>query len=140
MSTEAAKKPATTGTIEVCHMARSDRFDHYGGRANGGDDELRHLNNTEPDVRGWLGNPYEMREGSVDERRRVIAAYLEDFLDRVESDQEFREAVEGLRGQQIACWCRGASQDRQPSNWCHLDVVKCWLEDDLGPVYEYLQQ
>lgn len=139
MSSETSVQPQIRGTLEVCHVARSvGEWDHYGARG-GQRPDVRHMNNTEPTERGWLGNPYELEEETVAERRRVIAAYLRDFLDRVETDPDFRVAVEGLRGQRVACWCRGASQERHPANWCHLDVVRHWLEGDLNPVYWYLR-
>jgi hypothetical protein len=75
----------------------------------------------------------------VQERRRAIAAYLSAFLDRVQADDGFRDAVDDLRGKRVACWCRGVSQDRTPSNWCHLDVVEAYLAGDLAPVYDYLR-
>lgn len=127
-------------TIEVSHMRSA--HDVYGGRSRS-DGELRHMGNTEPGTRGWLGNPYLMDDDADDpvaERRRVIAAFLIRFLDRVEEDPEFAEAVEELRGDRVACWCRGVTQDRDPSNWCHLDVVDAYLADDLDTVREYLRE
>lgn len=126
-------------TLEVAHTARSaETFDMYGARKrrNG---QLCHMNNTNPPAPGWLGNPHEMDEKTVEERRRVIAAFLRDFLDRVAEDAQFRDAVERLRGQRVACWCRGVSQERTPDSWCHLDVVAAWLSGDLSPVYAYLR-
>lgn len=129
------KTPALSGPLHVVHTR--NRFDVYGGRA-GGDDERGHLGNTEPPERGWLGNPHEMRHESVAERRRVIRAYARDFLQKVERNDEFREAVDGLQGQRVACWCRGSTEDREPSNWCHLDVVAAYLSDSWTPLLSYL--
>jgi hypothetical protein len=100
------------------------------------------MNNTEAGDPGWLGNPHRMDDSRDDlaERRRVIAAFIPDFIDRLESDPTFREAVEDLRGERVACWCRGISQERTESNWCHLDVVAAWLDGDLTPVYDYLRR
>lgn len=128
------EQPAIRGCLEVGHVR--GQFDHYGARRRV-DDELRHMNNTDAGDPGWLGNPYLLDDDGT--RREVIAAFTRDFLERVDADPEFREAVEGLRGQRAACWCRGVSQQRDPSNWCHLDVVACWLDDDLAPVREYLR-
>lgn len=130
------EQPALCGRLEVGH-ARNVR-DVYGGRQRV-DGELRHMGNTEPPREGWLGNPHPMDGDTLDERRRVIAAYLRDFLAKIETDESFRRAVEGLRGQRAACWCRGSHERRRPDNWCHLDVVACWLDGDLAPVYEYLR-
>lgn len=132
--------PDLQGSIRVSHMVNSrTEWDTYGGRHREGNGPIRHMNNTEPPARGWLGNPFEMDGDTEAERRRVIAAFLSDFLARVESDPEFRQAVEGLRGQTVACWCRGTHTDRDPTNWCHLDVVDAWLNRDLSPVHDYLR-
>lgn len=126
-------------TLEVAHFARSsETFDVYGGRKSSAG-QLTHAANTDPTDPGWLGNPFTMDGDTAEERRRVIAAFLRYFLDRVQSDQEFREAVEDLRGQRVACWCRGVSQERTPETWCHLDVVAAWLSGDLSPVHAYLR-
>jgi len=129
------RTPRLVGSMEVGHMRAE--HDVYGGRDRQ-DGHLRHMGNTEPPTRGWLGNPHEMDEETVAERRRVIAAFLSRFVARVEQDDTFRQAVESLRGRRVACWCRGVSQDRTPENWCHLDVVAAWLDGDLSPVSAYL--
>lgn len=126
-------------TLEVAHAGRSNKTaDVYGGRKRW-DGKLRHAANTEPGEPGWLGNPYDMDDDSVAERRRVIAAFLRFFFDRLERDEVFREAVEDLRGKRVSCWCRGVTQERQPDTWCHLDVVDAYLDGDLSPVFEYLR-
>jgi hypothetical protein len=125
--------------LDVAHFARSsETLDAYGGRKRWGD-VLHHAANTDPTDPGWLGNPYQMDGDTVAERRRVIAAWTRYFLARVQRDAEFRAAVENLRGQRVACWCRGVSQQRTPDTWCHLDVVDAWLSGDLTPVYAYLR-
>ena len=128
-------------TLEVAHFARSSKTnDLYGGRKRRGGD-LAHAANTNPPQPGWLGNPFLMNDDAdqVTERRRVIAAWTRYFLERVETDQQFREAVRRLRGKRVACWCRGVSQERTAETWCHLDVVAAWLSGDLTPVYGYLR-
>lgn len=130
------RRPNLEG-IEVGHMR--NEFHAYGGRSRQGD-HLAHMNNTEPGARGWLGNPYLMDGGDQEaERRRVIHAFLLDFMARVENEPAFRQAVEDLRGQRVACWCRGACQRRHAGNWCHLDVVAAYLDGDMEPVHEYLR-
>jgi hypothetical protein len=121
--------------MKVAHMR--GHCDHYGGSYLEGH-KVRHMNNTEAMEDGWLGNPHSIITASED-RRCAIAAYLRDFLTRIEEDAEFAAAVEGLRGQQVGCWCRGVSQSRTGSNFCHLDVVAAWIEGDLSPVYAYLR-
>ncbi|AAY24974.1 ORF 48 [Haloarcula hispanica virus SH1] len=126
-------------TLEVAHVARSsETIDVYGGRKRR-DGDLCHAKNTNPPAPGWLGNPFVMDGDTVAERRRVIAAFARCFLERVEEDEDFREAVERLRGKRVACWCRGVSQDRTADTWCHLDVVGAWLSNDLTPVWGYLR-
>jgi hypothetical protein len=125
--------------IKVCNMARSHgKIDVNGGRYRRSG-KLYHLANSGGTAPGWLGNPLRMDDDTRAERRRVIAGYVRVFLERVESDPDFREAVERLRGMRVGCWCRGISQDRTPDNFCHLDVVDAWLRGDLSPVYDYLR-
>lgn len=131
----------TLDGLEVAHFARSsETWDVYGGRRQKSGGDLAHAANTDPGSRGWLGNPFQMDGKSVEERKRVIAAFTRYFLDRVADDDEFREAVEDLRGKRVSCWCRGVSQERTPERWCHLDVVDAWLTGDLTPVYDYLRR
>jgi len=132
--------PSLSGTITVCHR-RNEQVDTYGGRSRRGD-TLAHMMNTEPPATGWLGNPFAIEKDASDqlaERRRVIARYLCEFLDRISRDEDFEAAVEGLRGQRVACWCHGPSTKVTEENVCHLDVVKAYLDDDLTPVYSYLR-
>lgn len=127
--------------IEVAHFQRSNAGNHdeYGGRCRPGD-TLRHARNTDPGERGWLGNPYVAPDDHPVSRQTAIAAWASYFLRRVERDAEFREAVEDLRGDRVACWCRGVTQERTPETWCHLDVVDAYLQGDLTPVYDYLKR
>jgi len=132
--------PDLSGSITVCHR-RNEEIDTYGGRSRQGD-TLTHMMNAEPPAPGWLGNPFAIDKSASDqvaERRRVIARYLSEFLDRINRDEEFEAAVEGLRGQRVACWCHGPSTTVTEENVCHLDVVKAYLDDDLTPVYNYLR-
>jgi hypothetical protein len=43
------------------------------------------------------------------------------FLERVENEPEFREAVEAVRGRDLGCWCAPRA--------CHGDVILEWLEE-----------
>ena len=119
-------------------LATGDEYDTYGGRKrrNG---QLCDLNNTNPPAPGWLGNPHKMDDDTAAERRRVIAAYLRDFLDRVEESAQFRDAVDHVRDHTVACWCRGVSHERHEDNFCHLDVVAAYQAGDLTPVFESLR-
>lgn len=115
--------------ITVCH--KREDHDTYGGRAKNG----RRMDNTPVGERGWLGNPYKMHEKTAEERRRVIAMFVPDFYARLSRDPEFREAVEDLRGDRVACWCR-RSKERSPP--CHLDIVDQFLRGGRMRVRDYL--
>lgn len=100
------KKPPAA----VVNVARVDEYDVYIGRAHGGD---AHMNNTPVGQRGWLGNPYKMGEDG--DRLEVIEKFEQDFHDRLEEDEEFREAVKNLAGKTLACWCAPKA--------CHGSVI-----------------
>jgi hypothetical protein len=125
--------------LTVAHAGRSAGTDATYGARRRGPDGLLHMNNTDAGEPGWLGNPYLMDDRTVAERRRVVAAYLRDFLDRLDADPNFVQHVESLRGGRALCWCRGVSQDRTRETFCHLDVVNGWLRGDLRPVFEFLR-
>lgn len=132
--TTSGRTPDLRG-LTVAHT--KNNIDHYGARRRR-DGEIRHMNNTEATEPGWLGNPYLLPDDAgEDGRREVIGEFAEDFVERVETDDEFREAVEDLRGKAVGCWCRGITKDRSAGPWCHLDVVDCWLRGDLDPVRDY---
>lgn len=126
-------------SIEVAHAARSGGTGAVYGGPRLRDGEPVHGGNVEAGEPGWLGSPFTVDGGDVEDRRRMIAAYLRWFLDRVVDDDEYREAVEDLRGKRVTCWCRGVTQARTPETWCHLDVVAAWLSGDLSPVFRYLR-
>lgn len=120
--------------LTVAHT--KNNIDQYGARRRR-DGEIRHMNNTNPPEPGWLGNPYHLPDDADEEERRdIIGKFAADFVERVEDD-EFRAAVERLRGKDVGCWCRGITVDRSAGSWCHLDVVDCWLRGDLDPVRDY---
>lgn len=93
----------------LVNQRHTDGYDIDIGRADGG---TTHLLNTPVGEPGWLGNPYALSDGFT--WKESIRRYREDFHDRLTND-EFREAVEGLRGQTLACWCKPKA--------CNGDVV-----------------
>ena len=111
----AGKQTTLTGKVrtQLVNQRDTDKYDLDIGRADGG---TSHMMNTEIGEPGWLGNPYPVTDHS---REESIANYREDFLARIHQDDEFREAVEGLRGQTLACWCA-------PEH-CHGDVILDYL-------------
>jgi len=66
------------------------------------------------DRRTMFGNPFRLEEDGGDyTREESVAAYLDWFRDRLDhgdpdagiSGEEFRAAVEDLRGETLGCWC-----------------------------------
>ena len=69
-----------------------------------------------------LGNPYPLDDPKDDEKRReVIEQYRVWFLQQVEHDEAFRDAVEAVRGRDLGCWCAPRA--------CHADVIIEWLDE-----------
>lgn len=67
-----------------------------------------------------FGNPFTVAEHGRREAMRLFRLY---FWKRIGQDEEFRKAVEGLRGKTLACWCKD-----KPSTECHGDVYVEYLE------------
>lgn len=99
----------------LVNQRNTDEFDVDIGRADSGQSTIE---NTDPGDPGWLGNPYRMSDGY--DREEAVAKYRETFRDRLE-DPEFREAVEELRGQTLACWCTPQA--------CHGDVIVEYIRE-----------
>lgn len=74
------------------------------------------MNNTPVGRPGWIGNPYPESEYGRDE---CIELFRADFLERLDSDPEFRDRVEDLRGETLGCYCRPKP--------CHGDVILAYL-------------
>lgn len=91
-----------------------DETDVYIGRGEGGD---VHILNSEVGEYGWLGNPYPLSDY---DREESIARFTRDFLDRIESDKEFRHAVAELKGENLGCFCQNL-EDEGPA--CHGEVI-----------------
>lgn len=108
-----------SSNTEVIHIKDSgdypdDEVVYIGRGSTGGKvSELKHLNNTGVGERGWLGNPYVLESHS---RSESIELFKGDFKQRLRSDEEFCEAVKGLQGCKLACYCKPKS--------CHGEVVK----------------
>lgn len=102
----------------------NDEIDVYCGRS-GSDGNLRHLNNTEVGERGWLGNPFTLDEYS---REESISRFRGEFEKSLSNDQQLSDAVAGLKGKTLGCWCRKLDEN-YPA--CHCDVIAEWA-DRLG--------
>jgi len=71
-----------------------------------------------------FGNPFRLeKDGGEYTREESVEAYREWFVERVETDPEFRAAVEELRGQKLGCWCKPKA--------CHGDVIRDYLRGHL---------
>ena len=57
--------------------------------------------------------------GSEKDREKVVRRYEVYFLERIEKDEAFREAVLELRGKSLGCFCK--------PKLCHGDVIANWL-------------
>lgn len=69
-----------------------------------------------------FGNPYRLeKDGGDYTREESVDAYREWFVGEIEND-EFRSAVERLRGETLGCWCKPKA--------CHGDVILAFLEGD----------
>lgn len=77
-----------------------------------------------PPLEGCFGNPIPLKNVD-DEQERIecIAKFREYFHARIELDLNFREAVLGLRGKTLGCFCK--QPDREVA--CHGDVIVEWL-------------
>jgi len=92
-----------TGQTTVVNMQQDD-FDVYIGRKGRG-------------WGGYFGNPFRRtpREPPGD----TLVRFERYFLERVESDQEFRARVLGLAGKRLGCFCK--------PNPCHGDAIARWV-------------
>lgn len=54
------------------------------------------------------GNPFRLEgDGGSYSREGSVAAYSEWFYEQIRDDAAFRDALEELRGETLACWCVG---------------------------------
>lgn len=119
----------------VCHIR--EPHDVYGGRPRGG----KRPEWCRPgEEEGWLGNPHNVggycpacgyvpnhRGHTRDEALSLYRAY---FGERIQKS-DFRRAIVGLRGKHVACFCRKPNAS-YPDVYCHLDIVKEWLDIEFG--------
>lgn len=116
---EAETRDGAPPKTRVGHVTRdADQVDHYVGRSavGGGTRDLH--SDVAPGTPGWLGNPYTLDELP---RLEAIAAYREDFEERLREDDEFRAAVRDLAGDVLGCYCRPLDVGPDPA--CHADVI-----------------
>lgn len=92
----------------------------HGARQNGMGMEF-----WKPYQKGWLGNPY---SEEIWGRHVCILLFAGAFDYRLQTDRDFKEAVEDLEGSLVTCWCRQTVDDEP---LCHLDVVDHHLKGNL---------
>ena len=114
MTGEDTQQATLTGDPQttLVNQKRTDEYDVDIGRGNGGRNNIQ---NTEVGDDGWLGNPFTMSNHT---REEAVEKYREAFRERLDDD-EFREAVESLRGKTLGCYCTPKA--------CHGDVILAYL-------------
>ncbi len=71
-----------------------------------------------------FGNPFHLKKDGGDYTRdESVDQYESYFKKKIREDEEFREAVEELRGETLGCWCK-------PKR-CHGDVILAYLRGNL---------
>ncbi|MFB6194038.1 MAG: DUF4326 domain-containing protein [Halobaculum sp.] len=71
-----------------------------------------------------FGNPFKLEEdGGEYNRDASVEKYREWFVRKMQTDPAFREAVNGLEGETLGCWCK-------PKR-CHGDVLLAYLRGEL---------
>ena len=113
------KAPGRSRTIEIVERGRGE-VDGMRG-PNG---EHMKSKGMKPGTPGWLGNPtkWEGNGGKPGvQLRDATNAFRADFLEKVEEDQEFREAVLALRGKKVGYY--------RPLDENHLQVIQEWLSN-----------
>ncbi|WP_158059245.1 DUF4326 domain-containing protein [Halorussus halophilus] len=115
-------------TTSLVNQKHTDEFDVDIGRSNHG---RNNIENTDVGTPGWLGNPYSVSDGYS--RSEAIEKYRTSFCERLEDD-EFREAVEELRGKTLACWCVASPQQTasEPFETCHGEVILAYLQGEVA--------
>lgn len=99
---------------EVGHVIEDgDDIDVYAARGSG----RKAMGEVAVGQRGWLGNPYTVAEHG---REGAIEKFREDFEERLESDEEFRQAVADLAGSRLGCFCQ-TLDEHGPA--CHAEVI-----------------
>lgn len=102
-----------------------DEIDVYAARGSG----RKAMGEVPIGKRGWLGNPYTVVEhgrGGAIERFRI------EFEDRLDTDDDFREAVADLAGKTLGCWCRTLDAEYPE---CHADIIAEWADRLSGETY-----
>lgn len=76
---------------------------------------------------GCFGNPYRVDEYGRD---GSLVLYQDYFNKRIEEDGEFREAIRGLKGQKLGCFCKPV-EGFNGKLMCHGQIIAAWLDEVL---------
>jgi len=101
---------------ELVHA--KEEHDVYLGRGKNGKDMIT----ADVGQRGWLGNPYKIKEhGGQYTREQSLERYETLLRNQLENDPVFREAFKDLQGKKLGRWC-------SPDEDCHGDIIIQVLE------------
>ena len=75
----------------------------------------------EPPNPGCFGNPFNLKQFS---REESVELHQDYFLNRIDTDAVFRQAVLGLKGKRLGCVCKQKNKEVA----CHGDIIKEWLD------------
>lgn len=111
--TDGSESEEESGVAELVHV--SEDYDIYIGRADG----FKHLMNTAPGERGWLGNPFPLEKFS---REEAVDLYEKMLRRKLEKHDEFRQKFKELKGKKLGRYC---GEDEL----CHGDIILKILEE-----------
>lgn len=83
-------------------------YDIYIGRAGKGQD-------------GYFGNPFPLKPG--EEKGSTLIKYKEYFLNRINTDPEFKSKILALKDKTLGCFCKPHA--------CHGDIIIKYLNNEL---------
>lgn len=104
---------------------RKHKFDVYCGRAGKGND-------------GYFGNPHPVNSKCsickiVHKKGEAVEKFKDWFYNRIETNNEYRDRVLGLRGKRLGCFCKQLPND---DTSCHCDVYVEFINNyfNEGPI------
>ena len=66
---------------------------------------------------GYFGSPYRLHKDG--DRKKIVGLYRKYFHNRLATDEEFRNRVNGLKGARLGCYCAPKP--------CHADIIAAYL-------------
>ena len=116
------KETARTPQTRIVNL-KEEEYDSYIGRRS---IPRVHMltEGVRPGEEGWLGNPHPIGRCEICDaehsREECIEKFKADFYARLARDPEFKEAVLGLRGNRLGCYCKPLD--------CHGDAIKEYID------------